>query len=235
MSAHPRLPFSAPRDGGPPVSRGAAPWVWAASSSAFAALLIALVSAGWQPLLDLDARAARALHESALAHPGWTYTARFFTDWVWDTVTMRVLVAVVCVVLWRRGERALAFLLAVTMLAGVLVQQGLKAAVGRERPEWEEPVDAAHYAAMPSGHAMTAALACALLTWVAWNRFVRPAARWAVAGASAVSVAGVSLTRVYLGVHWVTDVVVGVVLGVAMAALAVGSWQLHRTRGRIAV
>ncbi len=233
MPAASRLPSSAPHDDGPPAPRGPGPWAWASASGALAFLLIVLVALGWQPLLNLDAGVARALHDSALAHPGWTGAARVFTDWVWDTVTMRILVAVVFVVLWRRGERPLAFLLAVTMLTGVLVQQGLKAAIGRERPQWEEPLGAAHYAAMPSGHAMTAALACGLLTWLAWSRLRRPAVRWTVAAAALVSVAGVSVTRVYLGVHWLTDVVVGAALGLAMAALAAGGWRALRAAGRI--
>ncbi|EST37051.1 hypothetical protein N566_15060 [Streptomycetaceae bacterium MP113-05] len=185
-------------------------------------------------MIDLDVRVSRGLHAAALDHPGWTRTARVFTDRVWDTVTMRFLVAGVCVLLWERRERALALLLAGVMVAGVLVQQGLKAVLGRERPEWEEPVDAAHFASMPSGHAMTAALACGLLTWLAWTHLHHPALRRAVTAVAAVSVAGVSLTRVYLGVHWLSDVVAGVALGVAMTASAAGSWQALRTAGKIA-
>jgi membrane-associated phospholipid phosphatase len=233
MATAPR-PSPAPHGRIAPAPHRAAPWAWASAAGGCAALLIALVCAGWQPLLSLDARAAGVLHTWALSHPEWTGLARVCTDWVWDTVTMRVLVAVVVVMLWRRGERALGLLLAATVLAGVLVQQGLKAVIGRERPQWKEPVDAAHFAAMPSGHAMTAALACALLTWLAWSRLARASARWAVAAAAATSMAGVSLTRVYLGVHWVSDVVAGVALGVAMAALAAGSWHLLQKGGKIA-
>ncbi|MDT0381184.1 phosphatase PAP2 family protein [Streptomyces sp. DSM 42041] len=233
MSAASRLP-SSPPPAGAPSPRRAAPWVWASVCGGLGIALILLVVAGWPPLIDLDDGVSRTLHDAALSHPGWTGTARVLTDWVWDTVTMRVLVALAFVVLWWRGARALAFLLAVTMLLGVLVQQSLKALVGRERPQWENPVDAAHFAAMPSGHAMTAALACGLLTWVAWTRLHRPALCWTVTAVAAVSVAGVSLTRVFLGVHWLTDVVSGVALGLAMAALAAGSWQALRTAGKIA-
>lgn len=232
MSAASRLPSSPPPTA-TPRSPNAAPWVWASASGALGVVLMLLVVAGWQPLIDLDRRVSDGLHAAALDHPGWTGTARVFTDWVWDTVTMRLLVAAVLVLLWVRRERALALLMAAVMLAGLLVQQGLKAVVGRERPEWEKPVDAAHFASMPSGHAMTAALACGLLTWLAWSRLRRLALRWAVTAAAAVSVAGVSVTRVYLGVHWLSDVVAGVALGIAMAALAAGSWQAMRAAERI--
>ncbi|KOG86042.1 membrane protein, partial [Streptomyces varsoviensis] len=44
--------------------------------------------------------------------------------------------------------------------------------------------------------------------------------------AAAVSVAGVSLTRVYLGVHWLSDVVGGALLGAALLMGAVGAYGL---------
>ncbi|OEU96523.1 phosphatase PAP2 family protein [Streptomyces oceani] len=185
--------------------------------AALGACLVLLVQLGWQPLLDLDRRVARSLHESALSHPGWTGTARVLTDWVWDTWTMRAVLAVTVLWLWWRAQRASAVRLLVLAVFGTLLQQLLKAVLGRERPRWEEPVDSANFAALPSGHAMTAALACGLLVGLVYAYDSRRWLRWLVLGAAAVSVVGVSWTRVYLGVHWLTDVVVGSLLGLAIA------------------
>ncbi|MCF6525965.1 phosphatase PAP2 family protein [Streptomyces sp. JJ36] len=199
-----------------------------------AVLLMTAVASGWRPLLDLDARIARELHSLALAHPAWTDAARVLTDWVWDPVTMRVLAAAAALALWWRAERALALLVAAAVGLGALVQQGLKALLDRARPEWQQPLDAAHYAAMPSGHAMTAALVCGLLTWLAWTRTRRAAVCWAAAAAAGVSVVGVSLTRVWLGVHWPSDVVTGALLGLALATLTAAAWSPRAPSGRIA-
>lgn len=217
----------------PPRPRG--PYAWALALGASAALLTALVAAGWQPLLDLDGRVARSLHRSALAHPGWTHTARIFTDWVWDTWTMRALTAAAVLWLWSRTERALAAQVAVAALLGALAQQLFKAMLGRERPEWERPVDSADYAAMPSGHAMTAALTCGLLLWAARRLHAPGPLWWSAAAVAGVSVAGVSFTRIYLGVHWLTDVVVGCLLGFAVtaSAAAAAAWQRERRLERI--
>lgn len=203
-------------------------------------VLTALVVAGWRPLLFCDLRIARDLHAHALAHPGVTQVMRVLSDWVWDPWTMRALAAVACVLLWWRGDRERALRVALAIVVATVVQQGLKALVGRERPVWPDPVDSAQYAAYPSGHAMSATVVCGLLLWLlprppsqpvpaprtlpAWA----PAAAWTVA---AVSVLGVGFTRVYLGVHWLSDVVAGWLLGVAVVALATSGSGRRRGSG----
>ncbi|MER7344594.1 phosphatase PAP2 family protein [Streptomyces aurantiacus] len=188
-------------------------------------LLIVLVAAEWRPLLDVDGDLARTTHRWAVAHADLTQTARILTDWVWDPWTMRALCTVV--VLWLVARRAwwLAGWLAATCLVGTLVQQGLKAAVGRERPAWPDPVDSAHYAAFPSGHAMTAAVVCGLLLWLLRVYGVGGLAWRAGLAVAAVSVLGVGFTRVWLGVHWSSDVVGGWLLGALTVALAVAAYE----------
>ncbi|MER7731522.1 phosphatase PAP2 family protein [Streptomyces erythrochromogenes] len=183
------------------------------------AVLTALVVAGWQPLLAWDERVALDLHAHAVAHSGVTRSMQVLSDWVWDPWTMRALAAAACLVLWWRGDRERALRVALAAVVASLVQQGLKAAVGRERPVWSDPVDSAHYAAYPSGHAMTATVVCGMLLWL----MPRPAPKWAPAAwaAAAVSVLGVGFTRLYLGVHWFSDVVAGWLLGVALVVLVV--------------
>ncbi|MFJ1566232.1 phosphatase PAP2 family protein [Streptomyces erythrochromogenes] len=182
------------------------------------AVLTALVVAGWQPLLTWDERVARDLHAHAVAHSGVTRSMRVLSDWVWDPWTMRVLAATACFLLWWRGDRERALRVALAAVVASLVQQGLKAAVGRERPVWSDPVDSAHYAAYPSGHAMTATVVCGMLLWL----IPRTAPKWAPAAwaAAAVTVLGVGFTRLYLGVHWFSDVLAGWLLGTTLVVLA---------------
>lgn len=178
-----------------------------------------LTALEWRPLIALDRAVATGLHSPALAHPGWTRANRILTDWVWDPWTFRLLLALAVVWLVWRGERRLALWVAGTALVGTGLQQALKALLGRERPHWETPVDSAEFAAMPSGHAMTAALGCALLLWLLRGRGGGTGAvvwRYGL-GLACVSVVGVCFTRVWLGVHWLTDTVVGSLLGVALA------------------
>ncbi|MBT2442026.1 phosphatase PAP2 family protein [Streptomyces sp. ISL-36] len=199
-------------------------------SGALAVLLLVLVAVGWHPLLSLDRTVADALHRSAVAEPGFTRLNRVLTDWVWDPWTMRALITVAVVALWWRRERWLALWLVGASLLAAAVQQGMKAVVGRRRPVWPDPVDSAQYAAFPSGHALTAALSCGLLLWVLALHWRETWRGWSVlAVAAVVSVLGVGWTRVYLGVHWPSDVVAGWLLGWCGAAVAIIT---YRTYGR---
>ncbi|MGW9439113.1 phosphatase PAP2 family protein [Streptomyces sp. NPDC055607] len=201
-------------------------------SGVLSALLLALVAANWSPLLSFDRSVAEELHRGAVAHPGLTRVNRVLSDWVWDPLTMRALVAGTAVLLWWRRERRLALWVVGTSVLAVLLQQGLKALVGRERPRWPDPVDQAHYAAFPSGHAMTATVTCGLLLWVLALHWREEWRGWgALAGAAAVSVLGVGWTRAYLGVHWPSDVVGGWLLGWFCVAVAILAYRRSERRG----
>ncbi|WP_406450901.1 phosphatase PAP2 family protein [Streptomyces sp. NBC_01622] len=190
------------------------------------ALLLTLVAVEWRPLIDLDDRIAGTTHRWAVEDHGVTHVCRILTDWVWDPLTLRLVCAVTMVwLVWRRSAWWTALWLAATCALGTLLQQALKALVDRPRPVWPDPVDSAHYAAFPSGHAMTATVVCGLLLWLL-HHYGAGRAVWRTALTLAViSVAGVGLTRVWLGVHWPSDVLGGWVLGAFVVAVAVGGYE----------
>ncbi|MFF2517613.1 phosphatase PAP2 family protein [Streptomyces sp. NPDC058086] len=186
------------------------------------ALLLLLVAFSWRPLLALDGDIARTTHRWAVDEPGVTHVFRVLTDWVWDPWTMRALGALVVVrLVWRRSTWWPALWVAAACVLGTVVQQSLKAAVGRARPVWPDPVDSAHYAAFPSGHAMTATVVCGLLLWLLQLYGAGRALRRTALALAVISVVGVGLTRVWLGVHWASDVLGGWLLGALVVALAV--------------
>jgi membrane-associated phospholipid phosphatase len=224
-------PASAIIDTMQPQTRHHRPLRIAVVLTALFAVLLALVAARWGPLTGADRDIVVPLHRSALANPGWTRTNRVLTDWVWDPWTMRAITAVIVLWLLVRRERTPALWVAVTAAAGTVLQQGVKAALDRPRPHWANPVDSAHYAAFPSGHALTVTVTFGLLLWMlklhgapaAWQRLA--------AAVAAVSVLGVGFTRLYLGVHWPTDILGGWLLGAALVAWAVTTYPysvIHR-------
>lgn len=102
----------------------------------------------------------------------------------------------------------------------------LKTAFGVDRPDWMATPLASE--AFPSGHAAGAALFLGLLTGFANQR--RPAmSRWPLYLSAGVGMLVIALSRVWLGVHWLSDVVAGVCLGLFAAALAQAA---HRLTGQ---
>ncbi|MFC9249118.1 phosphatase PAP2 family protein [Streptomyces sp. NPDC057136] len=192
--------------------------------------LVVLVAVRWSPLMSVDRTIADTLHRSAVTEPALVHVNRVLTDWVWDPWTMRALIAVTAIALWWRGARWLAFWVAATSALSTLVQNGLKAALGRDRPQWPDPVDSAQYAAFPSGHVMTTVVTCALLLWLLRLKGAAPLWWRTALVAAVVSVVGVGFTRIYLGVHWMTDVVGGTLLGAAMASFSILGYTAFRGR-----
>lgn len=202
--------------------------------TAAAALTIALVVAGVQPVLRLDQAVAERLHAVALQHPGLTHASRIVTDWVVDPWTMRLLLAAAVVWLWHRRQRLLAWWVACTSAVEWALRSVLRWAIGRERPEWERPVDSAEFAAMPSGHAMTTAATCVLLLWIARITHMPAGLVRLGAATAAVAVAAACFTRVFLGVHWLTDTIAGTLLGAALATGSAATWHAVRPHGNAA-
>lgn len=132
----------------------------------------------------------------------------------------RLLVILACVVVWRAGRRRAAVVVGLTMVLGSLLGAGLKLLVRRPRPAWGDPVAEEIGFSMPSGHALGAALGVGLLLVLAWPWLV--ARRWTLPAvvAGVVVVVLTALDRLVLGVHYLTDVVAGVLLGAALALLA---------------
>ncbi|GAA2194426.1 phosphatase PAP2 family protein [Streptomyces bangladeshensis] len=231
MHHHPAAPPSPPAPE-PPASLRRTARLAAVLGACFLVLLV-LVALRWQPLVAVDGDISRATHRWAVRDDGVTHLSRVLTDWVWDPVTMRLLCAAVAVwLVWRRAAWWTALWLAVTCAVATGVQQAVKAVVGRPRPVWPDPVDSAHYAAFPSGHALTATVVCGLLLWLL-HRCGPGRVLWRTAVAAAlVSVVGVGVTRVWLGVHWPSDVLGGWLFGALLVAVAVLVYEWPRN-GRV--
>ncbi|WP_106432320.1 phosphatase PAP2 family protein [Streptomyces sp. LaPpAH-108] len=203
--------------------------------AACCAVLMSLVAVEWAPLVEADGSVSRTTHRWAVRDGAATSVMRVLSDWVLDPLTMRLVCAVVALwLLWRRAAWWTALWLVLTVGVAVVVQQSVKAAVGRPRPVWPDPVDSARFAAFPSGHAMTATVVCGLLLWLLHRDGTRGALWWTAVAVALLAVVGVGATRVWLGVHWPSDVLGGWLFGALVVAVAVVvyEWRPRGVRGR---
>ncbi|MCK2212236.1 phosphatase PAP2 family protein [Actinomadura sp. ATCC 31491] len=183
------------------------------------------------PLNDLDRGVAVELHEYALAHPGVTRVLIVWTDalgpWPWR-------IAVVAYAAWLlyRGAPRLAAWAVTTVTVGGLLGLALKIVVARARPHLPDPVALAPGDSFPSGHAVNVTLGAGVVVLLLLPSLPRWGRRlaWALAWFAVLSVA---YTRVALGVHYVSDVVGGIVLGVAVIAATSAAFETwRREQGR---
>ncbi|MBH1933509.1 phosphatase PAP2 family protein [Streptomyces sp. AV19] len=110
--------------------------------------------------------------------------------------------------IWRRRIRWSAAAMAV-LACGQGVRALVLALAARPRPpaaDWAAHADGFSF---PSGHTTTSAMAAGLLAVAVAARAGRGRGRWAAVAALGCWAVSIGLTRVYLGVHWLTDVVAG--------------------------
>ena len=187
------------------------------------ALLVFLVRVSWGPLLRLDMDASASLHRVALDH-SWFVTAMLVLSRLGSTVVWFAVFAVlVGWLLWRRRPRLAAFA-ALTVVTSWLLNNLVKFAVDRARPVLPEPVAHAPGLSFPSGHAQAATVGCGVLLLVFLPVLPTVARRCAVGGAVFVVLA-IGFSRVALGVHYVSDVIGGYVLGAAWVAAMVAAFN----------
>ena len=119
---------------------------------------------------------------------------------------------------WRRCPR-LAIAIVVVAVARPLAEAGLKELVSRDRPAGDRPVPGRGYS-FPSGHPLATAASWGMLPLVAALYTRRRGLWWAVAIGVWTLATLVAVSRVWLGVHWTSDVIAGLALAVLGVALA---------------
>ena len=204
-------------DGSTPVTRSRALWA-AAAGLAVLVVLGAGVLTSFGPLLRLDTAASTAMYVGddraswlgalleALTAPG--------------SAVFRIAVFVP-VLLWLARLRAwwtALWVLTANALVG-LITTLLKEFVGRARPAFAEGGARLDTLSYPSGHASGIATMVTVALILAWPLLATAVARraWLAVGVAVVVVVG--MTRMWLGVHYLSDVVGGWSLGVSWALL----------------
>lgn len=184
-----------------------------------AALVLIGLLAGW-----LADAAAEGDGLTAIDRPVWswfvghrtgvlTVAAKVVTE-VGGTAVMGAAATVVALWLWWREHRrgAAVLVAAVTAGAGLLISVS-KPVVGRVRPPTEFQLVSETNQSFPSGHALASIAVLGVLLVVLGPRLRSSGLRIAAAVATVVAVVAIGASRLYLGVHWPTDIAGGWLTG----------------------
>ena len=145
-----------------------------------------------------------------------------------DPATLGMIVLVAALVLSvRKRWRWLAYLL-VTTGGGALLNLELKRFFSRARPDLAEALHRAQGFSFPSGHAMGSTIVLGALAYL----LVRSSRSWrmrsAVIAAALTLALTIAASRVYLGVHWVSDVGAGLTAGVLWLTVTTVAYEAFR-------
>lgn len=181
-------------------------------------VLASLVTISWDELIEVDQRAILAATGVTRSHP-----ALFDALITWQEIFLpwHVYLAALPIAIWTwvRGLRGRTIWGVATMLIGWNLGLQAKLIVERARPLYDDPVSRAPGFSFPSGHAFNTAMMLVtslIMAWPLLRRWPSPA-RVAVVAAAAVVIVLTALDRVFLGVHFPSDVVAGVLLALGLA------------------
>lgn len=147
-----------------------------------------------------------------------------------------VILLIVCLVIgtWLliRGQRSQATILIIAAAGAVALNTWLKVLFGRARPMlWERVVDVGQYS-FPSGHAMISMVIFGIIGYLLSSKF--PLWRIGIISLTILLVTGIGLSRLYLGVHWPTDIVAGYAAGLVWLITCIFSLQVWQERRAVA-
>lgn len=191
---------------------------WWTSAAVMTAALLGL------SVLRLHAVTGTAVDRAVLSwmvdhrHPALTSWAVAITD-VGSPLGVAILAGTLGGLLWWRTRQVVTALSVVATVAGAAATSAvLKVAVAVHRPPPSVQLMAETDHSFPSGH-VTATVALCGMAAVVLGPGARPAMRLWLACTGAAAIIAVTLTRLYLGVHWLTDVLGGLLVG-GLAVLA---------------
>lgn len=177
--------------------------------TALAVAIATFITLAWQvetlaPVVSLDTRISQWLHFNG--SPPLTAALLVVTH-LHSMAGMTIATLAFGAVLWRMGERYWLLTLTLAMVGGTILNVLLKVTYERARPVFEDPIVSHATFSFPSGHTAAAATFYGVLAAFLVSRVWSHGKRRAIVAAGIAMVALVAFSRVYLGAHYLSDVV----------------------------
>jgi undecaprenyl-diphosphatase len=151
--------------------------------------------------------------------PGWLEEAARDITGLGGYAILTMLTAATVAYLHMVGKRGAALLVIVSVVGGAMLSDGLKLGFERSRPDLVPHATQVYTASFPSGHAMLSAVTFLTLGALLARIQKRRRTSTFIMTIAIIMTLMVGVSRVYLGVHWPSDVLAGWSVGAAWAAL----------------
>jgi membrane-associated phospholipid phosphatase len=174
-----------------------------------------------------DERLAEWLHGRATE----PFTEVFRTiTWTGNFTTLLVVTLVAAGIFWRRRERTDAVFVVLALLGAQVLSTGMKLGFRRDRPFFPDPLATESTFSFPSGHALVSLAVYGSIALVLARHLSTRTRRAVLLGVTALLVLAIGFSRLYLGVHFLSDVLAGYAAGVAWLALLYVALELRSRR-----
>jgi len=204
-----------------------APLITVTSAALLFTILLVLVRLQWIPLESVDHGAAADLN-SAVAGDKTLVTVIKAITWLGSDGVLWTVTGAAAVLLALRKRWRLALYLLVAGAGALIMDPVLKSLVGRARPVVAHPVAHGLGNSFPSGHSL-GSIACYGAVLLVFLPAVRPGAwRRAFIAVITVLVALIGISRVLLGVHYLSDVLGAWALGITWLGITAFAFELSR-------
>lgn len=146
-----------------------------------------------------------------------------------DPRTVVPLTFIILCILWLRRYFLEANFFALNALGGAILSYVLKLVFSKARPAlWPQLISEATFS-YPSGHAMGSIVLYGFLSYVLASLYPRYGK--AFYGAAALLIVAIGFSRLYLGVHWPTDIIAGYGIGFLWVSVCVTLLRLRKLKG----
>jgi undecaprenyl-diphosphatase len=203
-------------------------WRWLLPSGV-AAMLVGIFLKVTEELDEIEA-IDRFVHDFVIAHRHGAINAQVVDLSALGSGTVLTLLSLIALLVFTLlGDRRGAFALLVGSIGAVFWTVVLKNLIARPRPSSDRLVEVAGHS-YPSGHSLGAAAVYFLLAFLVMRHFQGHWARVSLFFAAAFLVGLIGLSRIYLGVHYLSDVASGLLFGTAWACIVTAVFFVIRSR-----
>ena len=210
----------------PATRRTLVPLVIVTAAALLFTLLLLLVRLRWAPLESADHGAATGLNSLIAGHPVAVRIVKAVT-WLGSGGVLWTLTGAAAVVLAVRRQWRLTAYLLVVGVGELVLDPVLKVLVGRLRPVVAHPIAYGNGDSFPSGHAL-GSIVCYGALFLVFLPAVRGTWRRVFTAVIVTLIAAIGISRLLLGVHYISDVLGGWTLGITWLGITAFAFELSR-------
>jgi len=158
-------------------------------------------------------------------------SAFVFVSWLGAPVLLAVDVVFAILLAVRREWRSLT-IWTIAIVGGAVLDEVLKMAFRRVRPAVSSEFITSHSWSFPSGHAMNSLVTYAMLAYLCRTYVADAKARFAITVGAVLLIVAIGFSRLYLGVHYLSDVTAGYLAGGAWTLACITAWRYEQVGSR---